>query len=77
LRNTFCKRCDFINFLYITIKAVVLSFVDVIFRVIYGQIIGGKDIQIESLIGLFIGFFIGIFLISCFTDYRKRHKNHK
>jgi len=77
LRNTFCKRCDFIIFLHITIKAVVLSFVDVIFRVIYGQIIGEKDVQIESLIGLFIGFFIGIFLISCFTDYRKRHKNHK
>jgi hypothetical protein len=71
------KRCDFINFLHITIKAVVLSFVGVIFRVIYGQIIGEKDVQIESLIGLFIGFFIGIFLISCFTDYRKRHKNQK
>jgi hypothetical protein len=63
--------------LHITIKAVVLSFVGVIFRVIYGQIIGEKDVQIESLIGLFIGFFIGIFLISCFTDYRKSHKNNK
>jgi len=77
LGNTFCKRCDFINFLRITIKAVVLSFVGVIFRVIYGQTIGEKDVQIESLIGLFIGFFIGILLISCFTDYCKRKKNNK
>jgi len=34
--------CDFINFLRITIKAVVLSFAGVIFRVIYDQIIGKK-----------------------------------
>ncbi|MBT2255505.1 hypothetical protein J7E64_08935 [Priestia megaterium] len=71
------KMCDFINFLRITIKAVVLSFAGVIFRVIYDQIIGEKSVQIESLIGLFIGFFIGIFLISYFTDYRKRNKNNK
>ena len=70
------KRRDFINFLRIAITAVLLSFVGVIFRVIYDRLTGEKDAPIESLIGLFIGFFIGIFLIYYFNDYRKRKKSN-
>ncbi|MEH7092954.1 hypothetical protein V7100_28500, partial [Priestia megaterium] len=66
----------FINFLRITTTAVVLSFFGVIFRIVYGQIIGEKDFQLESLIGLFVGFFVSIFFIYCFNDYREKKKHN-
>jgi len=66
------KRRDFINFLRIAITAFLLSFVGVIFRAIYGRLTGEKDAPIESL----IGFFIGLFLIYYFNDYRKRKKSN-
>lgn len=68
------KGVIFIKFLRITTIAAVLSFIGIIFRIIYGQIIGDKDIQMESLIGLFLGFFISIFIIYYFRDYRKTNK---
>lgn len=64
----------FIKFLRITIIAAVLSFIGIVFRIVYGQVIGDKGIQVESLIGLFIGFFISIFIIYYFKDYRKTNK---